>query len=74
MQALAQPELATIARMAPLAAWTLDTRTGAAFTLFEVKTAAAAQGFSEKKTERSGFVFLDPTPAWTPEARKPKGS
>ena len=54
-QALAFPELATMAWASPFSRWSIVTYSGAAFTRFMVYTAAAAQGCSETMSARSFF-------------------
>jgi hypothetical protein len=75
--ALAQPLLMTTERTpCPLRWFSVDllTCTGAAWNLFVVNTAAAAQGSSDEIKARSGyFVFDALTPTWVPETRNPLG-
>ena len=58
VQALALPELATIARNSPLRRWDCETRTGAAFTRLVVKVPAEAQGFSSVVQQGMTVIVL----------------
>lgn len=74
--ALAQPELMmTLRTRLPVRASRSRLKvTGAAWNLFLVKTAAAAQGWSEVIKARSGLVVLAGlTPTLTAATRKPSG-
>ena len=74
VQAFAPPEFSTTARTWPPRATCSVQRTGAAFTLFDVKTAAAAcDGPSLSTTATSGSPDTF-SPAVTPAARKPRGT
>ena len=74
VQAFAQPEFSTTARRRPPRTACRVQRTGAACTLFAVKTAAAAyDGPSLSTTATSGSPELF-SPAVTPAARKPAGT
>jgi hypothetical protein len=71
MQALAQPEFATIACARPLDIFFWDKTTGADLIWLAVKTPAALQGTSEQRIAKSNsFSFF--IPAWTAPARNPK--
>ena len=74
VQAFAPPEFSTTARTWPPRVTCSVQRTGAAFTRFDVKTAAAAcDGPSLSTTATSGSPDIF-SPAVTPAARKPRGS
>ena len=73
VHALAFPLFTTIARNTrerPICSRV--TRTGAAWTLFVVRTTAAEAGTSDTRRQRSFFDFL--TPQWMPTARNPFGA